>query len=254
MKLKKVLAATLAGTMVMASVSTAFAATSLDDVNATGWWVDHTASVEIAEGTTVTFTFTNTTNSDAGDQWDAPIYVVYTADEAFAGGADLSSTSGYTEYFVGRADAYGWDSADGNTNAGLNLGSFSIDSTVDDFTAWLSELMNGVNCTLTASMSNSVLTVVFEVNGVKSTYTYTTDGSTIYISLSGEECTLTNISYEVETSTTSSTTTTTTTDTTTSETTTDSTTGTGDAAPIAAVAVALLGCAAIAFASKKKMA
>ena len=256
MKLKKVLAATLAGTMVMASVSTAFAATSMDDVTSTGFWEGHTSSIEVADGSTVTITFTQTSDSDSADNWDSVLYDVYTANEAYDSTGDTAHNNidGYTEYWVCRADVYGWigdyNSADTETLSSEAGITFTIDSAPEDWATWLEGCVAGQSSTVVASLSGSSLTVVYTVGDAQSTSVITVDSSKpVYIGLTGEKTTITNISYDVETGST-----TTTSDSSETATTTEKTTQAGDAAPVAAVAVALLGCAAIAFASKKKMA
>ncbi len=269
MKLKKVLAAVLAGTMVMASVSTAFAATSIADLecgtadDGTTWWIAHTEGIELKEGTT-TFTFTNT--STGSSNWNSGIYVIYTADEAYDGGEDgISATSGYTEYYVCRSDVYGWDGAGAVSATTLTVDSSPADGLEDQtdidaaWADWLAECQAGIDSTIVATLSGDTLTVVFTVGDAQTTATIAVDSSVAtYLSLTGELCTLSDISYEYEetSSNTAGTTNTTSESSESSEaaTTTQKTTQAGDAAPVAAVAVALLGCAAIAFASKKKMA
>ena len=247
MKLKKVLAATLAGTMVMASVVSVSAMT----VTNAAWWDAWTPTYEIADGSTTTLTFYQTT---AGD------YVYSSLNAAFVNVATDGTTTpsadtidGYAEYVVLRSDNYGWGTYyETTTYTGTDY------LYVDDETDY-NALLTGAVYNITITRSSTTISydyVITESDGTVLNCGYDiviadlADSDSAYVFFTGDA----GVSFTDEEPTSTTTTTTTTTETTTSETTTDSTTGTGDAAPIAAVAVALLGSAAIAFASKKKMA
>ena len=194
MKKKLLAAVLLAATMILTNVSSVFAAETVD---CTGWWAAHSSSVEVTE-TGVKVTLHSVTYANAEKNWNSPIVVLYSADEAFAGGAGISDTAGYYEYYVVRSDAYGWTSAN-TTPASTNTNDHpEIFTERDDAEgAWDNFLANnkaGVDVTVTAKLDGSNALITVENNGVKSTSSIPVDTSkTVYISLGGELCTLTNI-------------------------------------------------------------
>ncbi len=236
---KGILAGILSAALVAGSAVTAFAGT-VSDIDCTGWWVAHSEAAEIADGATVTYNFKSTTYADATANWDGPIYVLYSADAAFAGGAGIKETAGYSEIFVCRGDLYGWTPS-ANTNDGLGDGYSFVRDTEPDWDAFLTTEKAGAEGTVTASRDGSTVTVVMDFAGAKSTFTYTAASGTVYLSLGGELCTLTDMSY---TSTSAA-------DTTADDTTaTDSTSG--DALPFAVAALGLSALAAGAVVATKK--
>lgn len=283
MKLKKVLAAALAGTMVMASL-TAVSAETLNDMSISdflGNMNDGTAQgIAVSGDFDLTLTFNCVGDREkASELWNNfTIRVMENTDTP----DDL--------YF--RADNWSWIyeyetaityNCDNSVSDGTTIDWYSHTDYDGDWDAWLAAMQEGSDCTVSLTRSGNLFTAVMECGGA--TFTISCEPSmfdsdlTVY--LTGEQCKLTGIEYtlggsteatattdeteaaattdETEATTTTDTTdTTSTTDTTdttaTTTTTNDSTTQTGDAAPIAAVAVALIGCAAIAFASKKRFA
>ena len=182
---KKILAGALASVMAVACAANVSALET--ETDSTGWWEGHTSGVEVtADG--VEITFTATAHEDATENYHCPLYVVYTGDEAVVNGA------GYKEYFVARADIYGWCAAEGtDTAAGLGAGwSWSVEGDTD-WDNWVASMKAGVNCNLKATLGNNGVTVVFSANGLTSTAVIPVDSDTIYISLFGEKCKLTNI-------------------------------------------------------------
>ncbi len=190
---KKALAGVLTGALLIGTLSTVSASTSVSDVDASGWWVSHSEGIQLEDGIKTTITFTGTTYDSASYNWNAPIYVVYTADDYFYGGADISSTEGYTEYYVMRADVYGWEGA-GSLGA-----SYETISTPADWDAWLTESKAGMEGTITATLDDSTLTVDYVYGDAETVATITVDASKlVYLSLTGEECEVTDISYDME--------------------------------------------------------
>ncbi len=201
---KKLLTVALAATMAVASVFSAFA----EDVDCTGWWAAHSQGYEIgANG--VDLTFSSKSYDEAASNWNTPIVVVYAADAKFAGGAGMSDTAGYTEYAVIRSDAYAWGPANANGTTGdVNSGAgadnwaaagYTMENTgvpADDagWAAWLEANKAGVNCTVKATKNNDKVVVELTNNGVTSKTTIPVDASkTIYISVSGELCKVTDL-------------------------------------------------------------
>lgn len=197
---KKIFALALAAVMLVSGAMTAMAATEVD---CSGWWIAHSEGYEVtAEG--VTLEFKSTTYADATANWNTPIYVIYSADEAFAGGAAVSTAPGYAEYFVMRSDLYGWSGAaidasltGKNTNDAEYANLITKEGVPADDAAWATWLTAnkaGVDCKVTAKLDGSNAVVTIENNGVKSTAKIPVDTSKkVYVSLGGELCKLTNI-------------------------------------------------------------
>ena len=183
---KKILAGVLASALAVTCAANVSALQA--ELDCSGWWTAHTDGIEItADGVEVTFT--STTYEDAANNWNAPIYVVYTSADA---SIKEAGTEGYTEYFVCRADMYGWLGA-ANTNDGMGDG-FTWERTAEpDWDNWLTNLKAGVSGSLKATKGNGNVTVVFTVNGATSTTVIPTDSDKVYVALSGEMCKLTNI-------------------------------------------------------------
>ena len=194
MKKKLLAAVLLTATMILTNVFSVFAAETVD---CTGWWAAHSSSIEVTEaGGKVTFP--SVTYADAVNNWDSPIVVLYSADSTFAGGAGISDTAGYYEYYVVRSDSYGWTSANA-TPAGTNTNDTpsifteksAAEGALDNF---LANNKAGVDVTVTAKLEGSNAIITVENNGVKTTSSIGVDASKpLYISLGGEHCTLTNI-------------------------------------------------------------
>lgn len=193
---KKFLAFGLAAAMVLGSAFSAVA----EDFDCTGWWAAHSAGVEITtEG--VEIDFHSQTYDEAELNWNTPDYVVYAADSKFEGGAGISDTAGYTEYFVMRSDNYGWKGA-ANTNnmetlvaAGVSVESTGVPANDAEWATWLATNKEGVDCKIKATKTaDDKVVVEFTNNGLTSTATITVDAEkTIYVSVTGELCNVTNL-------------------------------------------------------------
>lgn len=191
---KKLLAAALAGAMVLGSATTAFAATTVtgDTVDCTGWWANFTPGYEVdADGVDVTFT--NTTYATAEQNWNGPIVVVYSADNGEVNG------EGYVEYWVGRGDGYGW-TGEINTNTAEAMEAAGITftpGTVSD--TYLAELKAGAECEVKASMADGKAIVEFTSGTCITTVSVPVDTYTkTYVSIGGELTFLSNIQEVVE--------------------------------------------------------
>ena len=182
---KKILAGALASVMAVACAANVSALETEMDFG--GFWTGHTEGVEItADG--IEITFTATTHEGASNNWNTPLYVVYAGNEAKVNG------DGYVEYFVGRSDLWGWSPA-GDTGANA-LGDgyvWTPGEAPADWAAWVTECQGGVSGSLTATKGSGNVTVTFTVNGVTSTVVIPAADDTVYVSLFGEECKLTNI-------------------------------------------------------------
>ena len=246
---KKFLTVVMATVMTLAMSVSAFA-TDLAEVDGTGWWAAHSKAIEVNE-TGVEVNFTATTYESATNNWNSPLYVVYTATEEFAGGAGISDVAGYTEYGVVRADVYAWsgDANTGNLDSWTNKGLTWEATAPADWATWLASLKGGVEGNLKAQLSGDTLTAVFTVGDAVSTASFVVDSSKpVYISLTAELCKLTNIEVvtteaEAEVETEEATTTTDVT---------EESPKTGDASSVAFVTVVLFAAAGAFILLKKK--
>ena len=137
-------------------------------------------------------TFKNNTHADAVNGWDIPLAVAYTGDAPVVNGA------GYKEYVVVRGDGYAWANADGDINTGAGLASWSglgytfEANPVND--SWLEDNKSGTECKVQAVKSDGKVIIETKVGSVTSKTTFPVeDGKKVYISLTGEQCKLTNI-------------------------------------------------------------
>lgn len=158
---------------------TANAEGTLPDVDASGALADagRSSRIEVTDAEQ-TYTFTSTTNADASNNWDTPVFYVF---------------SGDTELFAGRSDAYGWMPG-GNTDnmpEGYNYQK-AFDAPFADWPSWVSANQNGVTCKVTMRRVDNYAIVGFYNNGVTSIATIPVSG-TASVVLSGEHCKLTNI-------------------------------------------------------------
>ena len=170
--------------------------TKLADIDCTGWWVAHTEGVEITE-TPTTITYKSTTYADATLNWNCPIWILYGGEEAKVNGA------GYNEYWVHRADNYGWAGGwaswqnTGEHMDALNALGVYMEGSYEDgcWDNWVADSQAGVNGTVTAYLDgngNAVVSMTY--HGVTNTMTVPVDTSApVYLSLSGELCSITEI-------------------------------------------------------------
>lgn len=208
MKYKQMLAMLLACAMVVtsapanlttiwaqdANVGIAAAAVSgdasymLPDLDCTGWWTDHTEGIRVTEeGCKVTLT--NKTYENAGGNWNTPLYVLYHGDEPIVGGV------GYSELFVNRSDIYGW-SPDGTTNdavGGSFIKDYDTSLTTANWDEFLSDNKAGTQVTIYARRVGDNVVVEMDNSGCVSIATIAAGDEDVYLSLSGEMCTLSDI-------------------------------------------------------------
>ena len=206
MKLRKVLAGAMAlvmvaGSLLVAPVTTKADAQSMDNLDCTGWWTAHTAGIEINDGGTYVVDFKAQYQADwdstlPQDNWDAPVYVFYSGNEAKVNG------DGYSEHYVCRADIYGWAGVSGAT--GSQEGGLNCDWT-NGWTPYLAGLVAGTDCKLVVTRDGSTVTAVSTIANVETVCTITlpetvANEDVIYVSLTGQCCKLTDISWEAPSS------------------------------------------------------
>lgn len=148
------------------------------------FWSDTTDGYELADGATLTFKLNN--YSDGVNNWDnflvAATNTAVTTDLV----ASADNYPGYAEYFVYRADNFGWgDASYAVSNQSVSWG--------EDWAGWLS-LMTSANVELTVTRNGGEVTLNFTFTGADGTVmtetatvasTMTAD-SPVYIHLAGE--------------------------------------------------------------------
>ncbi len=192
---KKTLAVTMAMSMVVATPVIANAVES--ELTCGGFNTAHTAGVEVTEeGTEITFTSTSASDADAN--WNTPTVLVYSGKEGKVNG------NGYAELAAIRSDLWAWALADGENNKDTweakNNG-YKFEVVADPWQAWLAECKKGVDCKATAVKDGNTLTVTLSTGGVESKLPISLAGhenDTITISLTGEKCTLSDLTGTVE--------------------------------------------------------
>lgn len=154
-------------------------------VDCPAWWGGHSAPVVVTEEIQ-SWTFTNTTYETAADNWDTATVVVWRSDD----GAMMGTN--YLEELLIRSDSYAvseeafWGTSGQPTYATKNYPA--------DWAEWLAANKAGAECTVTAQLVDGWIVVGFANNGVVNVYSVpmNTDlTSPVYLSLTGEECTLT---------------------------------------------------------------
>ncbi len=153
------------------------------------FWTDFTTGYEITEDM-LTLTFTTTSNGT--NYYENAVWALYSSDSSYIAtkGADSASAiaDNYVEYWVGRADYVGWGSDDAVTE---------IVSEPDDWDAWYAATQAGATVTITAYLDgdNAIITCSCEGYEYKVTVPVT---APVYLALSGENCTLSDLTVNGE--------------------------------------------------------
>lgn len=168
----------------------------MDNLSIEGFWTVHTPGIEIQSGKTYTFTFDakSKLSGENGQVYYCPVYVVYTNSEAKVN----NDSADYKEYFVCRADNYGWTSAgntfEGTQGAGYLFETNAVPEGDDWLAAYKATMAAGTKGTITAKLSGNNVIVVYDIAGVKTTSTIPVDTSKpVYLGLTGEQVDVTNI-------------------------------------------------------------
>ena len=151
------------------------------ELDCKAFWGVHTKGIAVGNDG-VTVKFSNKTNGT--NNWNTPVYVIYTSDEAKVNGA------GYTEYGVMRSDVHGWDGAGKTGTMSWKAGTDPI-----DFAKWLADNKAGANYEVSAIRKENTVFMKINAGGL---VTYAAipvkEGKTAYLALTGEQCKLENIS------------------------------------------------------------
>ncbi len=162
------------------------------------FFANKTKGVEVTEAG-VALTFKNNTNEDATFNWNTPSVIAYSGNEPVVQG------TGYHEYAYIRADVFGWcgdykSAPNPNVATEKNWSEigYHMDASFQDgfnWDTWVAENKAGVDCKLQAVKSNGKVYLEFTVGKIKTlTSLPYTGADPFYISLSGEKCTLSEIS------------------------------------------------------------
>lgn len=187
--MKKLFALMLAAVMVFACIG-AVSAAEIADLDCSGWWTAHTEGVEVTEKG-VTITFTNTTYASAENNWNGPLWVLFSSDDATVSTATYAAPN-YAEYWVERADIFGWAGTAGDADA-TTTGN-CLTPAWGSWENFLAALKAGTSCEVTAVRKANYVTVTMEIAGAISTVTTPVAADKpAYIALTGELTKLTNI-------------------------------------------------------------
>jgi len=150
------------------------------------FWGAHTPGITVGtEG--VTIKFKNKSDADAINNWETPVYVIYSGDEPVVNGA------GYTEYGVMRSDNFGWKNPD-RPETVVWAADTSIDMLAFDWAGWIDANKTGADYEVSAiRKDNTVYMRITAGNLVTYGAIQVEEGKDAYLSLTGEKCTLTDI-------------------------------------------------------------
>ena len=187
--MKKILAIALAVVMIMSlAVFASAAETTLPDVTFGGWWSAHSQGVQITEeGFTMTF-FADTEDGAAAN-YCTPSLVIH------AGSADTLGT----EYWVQRADAWGWLYGEniGDHAAALGDKGYSWSYTFEEGFTWenfQATTEAGTSAEVTAKLEGNVAVITYKIAGVINQVNVPVDAANpVFLCLTGERCTVSNI-------------------------------------------------------------
>lgn len=193
--MKKILALAIAVMMIcVCAISVSAAETTLADVDSPAFWGAHSSGIEItAEG--VDITFTSTSYEDAANNWEGPMYILFTDTEPKVN----ATLDQYKEYWVQRGDNWGWI---GETNTGdmaaVNALGITMVSTCADWDAlWANFVANckaGCEVKIHAELQEGNAVITMELQGLSMVTTVPVDtDKPVYLALSGEKVKLSNI-------------------------------------------------------------
>lgn len=178
-----------AGTAVTAAAETA--ETAVTELNCVEFLDAQTDGYEVTESG-IEITFKSTSASSAKDNWETPALIAYTADEPKFKGAN------YKEYAIIRSDAFAWKDGvfDNNKDSDdwKNSG-YTFDAKFpEDWAAWVEANKAGTDCKVQAIKKDGKVYVEVTNGNLTSVTSFPITGNEkIYLSLTGENCKLTDI-------------------------------------------------------------
>ncbi len=155
----------------------------IPNVQIDGYRMDATPGIEIKDGLSITFHSMSLPTANL--IWHCPyISIFYSKDKKVRG-------EGFREFALIRIDGEYWEPDD----AGKNEMHVSKDDSFEGWDSWKELNKGGIDCTVTFSRKDNIITTVTENLGIYiENITTITDGTVeIYAALSGDQCALTNI-------------------------------------------------------------
>ncbi|MCD7711655.1 MAG: hypothetical protein LUJ25_02815, partial [Firmicutes bacterium] len=149
-----------------------------DDVEITTFAGASTGTVTLSGDFTLTYTFTN--KSNGSENWENFVVEVFSSDGI---------------YVTVRADNYGWLANQTDSSDTITFGD-GLDE--DGWAAWNAAMAAGSECTVTIEREGTNITITYESGGATFTanaYVSEFEDADLTIHLTGENVTLSNISY-----------------------------------------------------------
>ena len=170
---------------------------NIDNLICYKYWENHTPAIEVTEYP-ITLTYQNQSHPEASSNWHTPSAVLFYSDDQKLGEPGTEDPrNGYKEFSIVRSDAYGTKTA---------AKAFQYESTHlpewESWPDWLSENKNKTTCTMTAVRYGRYVLVRLENAGMIVAATTTLPENApekVYVSITGELCTMTDFSLSRET-------------------------------------------------------
>ena len=153
----------------------------------TGFFSNKTDFTALADGQSLTYTFTNTSNGS--NNWENYVMAVVGKDSASYAGAE-------DEVVIIRADAWGWGGGASDFVAPDGEGNKLAFETNANFDEWQAKMKAGVDVTITIAHNGNTLTYNATIGEYTVSLTATSGvdlPETLYVFFTGENCKLTNI-------------------------------------------------------------
>lgn len=157
------------------------------NLTVTSFFGNKTEFTPLKSGSSLTYTFNNTSNGN--NNWDNFVMAVVNADAASYGGAD-------NEVVVIRADAWGWGGGASDFVAPDGAGNTLAFETNANFDEWQAKMKEGVAVELTIALDGNTLTYNATIGEYTVSMTATSGvdlPDTLYVFFTGENCKLTGI-------------------------------------------------------------
>lgn len=184
------------------------------EIKCDGWFSNFSQAYEITEeGLELVFKSKTDDYIDAeeGAYWDTPLYIIHYEENDFVMHywegdfcfINRSDVFGWIPYFDGKeeSDGFEWiNTQDGTmfTDMGYTYKTEGVPESREEWVKWLEANKNGVDCTFRAVRDGDKVVIEFTNNGVTSMATVPIDeNKTLYVTLTGEYCTLLNIQKKI---------------------------------------------------------
>ncbi len=153
------------------------------NVQVDGWRTDASAGVPIGDG--MTLSFHTMSLPTARLVWHCPFISVFSSSEGKVNGAD------FREYILLRLDGESWES---DVHA-ENVVNVKHQASFEGWNVWKDENKRGLDCVVKIKRDGNVITMQTENLGIAihSVTTILDDVNDVYVSLTGDQCAITNI-------------------------------------------------------------